>query len=353
MKITILVGNGFDIALGIKSSYTDFYEWYCEQTSSSDAIAEMKENIRKGNTWADLELGLGEYTAFFNQESVNDYIECYDDIQNNIITYLRMQSKVFDSSVYSSYAIESFGRSVWNFYDEVSDQEKTTIRDQINSILSENKEFTFVSFNYTDTLEQILERIQDVNLAKWKYNSNVYVYRLNKNVIHVHGATNDFPIIGVNDDSQIVNKDLLNEPQFRQIMIKAETVNELGKLWHQQAEEQISNSRVVCILGMSLGQSDAKWWRKLVQWLRGSLNRHLIIYHYEKNPPNGISVVKQIRCVNKVKDRFLSYSDISDEQKQEIKSRIHVVINTQKFLQLPEVKNEIADVGKEEALSKA
>ena len=348
LKITIMVGNGFDMALGIKSSYTEFYKWYCKQPSPNKDIDKLKEDIENENTWADLELGLGTYTKKFDQESVDKYIECYEDIQNEIITYLGIQVDEFNIDAYSQTMIDSFSHSIWNFYDEVSDQEKNAIKDQINSVLTENKEFTFISFNYTNALEQILERIQDVNLSTWKYNSNVYAYRLNKNVIHVHGTTTDYPILGVNDDSQITNRALLSSPQFREIVIKPETVNELGKLWHQQAEAQISASRVVCIMGMSLGKSDARWWRKLVKWLKESQSRHLIIYQYEKDPPNGISAIKQIRYVNGAKDKFLSYSDISDEEKKAIKTRIHVVINTQKFLRLPIEENDKIDVLNEE-----
>lgn len=335
MKITIMVGNGFDIALGIKSSYTDFYEWFCKQPSSSEAIEKMKASIAKEKTWADLELGLGQYTSNFSLENIDKFIACYENIQREIITYLNMQLVQLKNWKHTQDEIVAFSHSIWNFYDEISDQEKNKVRDVANSPINENKEYTFVSFNYTDTLEKILEYISNVNLSTWKYGEKIYAHRINKNVIHVHGTTNEFPIIGVNDETQIANKDLLKAPQFKEFVIKSETVNELGMLWHQQAEDQIEMSRFICVLGMSIGSSDTKWWQNLIQWLSQKSDRHLIIYWYEKDPPNGVSFIKQIQCVNNVKEKFLSYSKLSDENKQSLKRRIHVVINSKKFLYLP------------------
>ena len=118
-------------------------------------------------------------------------------------------------------------------------------------------------------------------------------------------------------------------------MIKAECVNALGLLWHRQAEELISQSRIVCVFGMSLGETDAKWWRNLAQWLRADGNRHVAIYWYNRNPPSGVSIRKQLECKNRVKEKFLAYSQLTDREKDTVKSRIHVIINTNKFLKIP------------------
>lgn len=343
MKITFLIGNGFDVGLGIKSSYSSFYEWYCDTPSASDHIAKFKQEIKEElnsdippeeKTWADFEIGLGKYTEKFTKETVDKYIDCYEDAQENIAQYLRSQEAVFSPNDYTDDSYATFRRSMWNFFDEVADREKNIIKDNINSVVTEHKEISVVSFNYTNSLERILEKIPNESLSTWKVSGNTFAYRLNRNIIHAHGTTSAFPILGVNDESQIANKELLETPQFKEMLLKPESVNALGELWHSRAEEQISNSRFVCVLGMSLGESDAKWWRKLNQWLKAGDKRHLIIYWYEKNPPNGVSVAKQLRCINKVKDKLLSFSNFSENEANSIRNRIHVVINTKVFLQL-------------------
>lgn len=343
MKITFMVGNGFDMGLGIKSSYGAFYNWYCKMPSEKAYIQMFKKDIMNDmsrdipadeKTWADFELGLGAYTANFTKASVDRFIECYGDAQESIAKYLKEQEASFDPETYSEESYTSFLKSIFNFYEETPDGEKNRIKGSLDNVMEEDREVTVVSFNYTDSLERIWRKIPDEPLAAWTVGSRKYTYRINRNIIHVHGTTTAFPILGVNDDSQIANKELLDTPQFKEMLIKADCVNALGQLWHDHAKAQIENSRFICILGMSLGASDTKWWKLIAQWLTSSDKRHVIVYWYEKNPPNGVSIYRQIRCINNVKDKLLSYSSLSDAIKGQIRDRIHVVINTDTFLQL-------------------
>lgn len=343
MKITFMVGNGFDIGLGIESSYIAFYNWYCKRPSEEEHIQMFKKDIMNDmsrdipddeKTWADFELGLGKYTAKFTKDTVDKFIECYGDAQENIAAYLKEQEISFSPEVYPEESYTSFRKSIVNFYEETSDNEKNRIKEFLDSVATEDREVTVVSFNYTNSLERIWEKIPDEPLATWGAINGKHIYRINRNIIHVHGTTTVFPILGVNDDSQIANKELLDTPQFREMLIKAACVNALGQLWHDRTKAQIESSQFICILGMSLGASDAKWWKMIARWLVNNDKRHVIVYWYEKNPPNGISIIRQIRCINSVKDKLLSYSNLSDATKGQIRDRIHVVINTSKFLQL-------------------
>ena len=45
MNITFLVGNGFDIASKIDTSYGAFYEWYCDIDSDKEQIKKFRKNI--------------------------------------------------------------------------------------------------------------------------------------------------------------------------------------------------------------------------------------------------------------------------------------------------------------------
>ena len=93
MRITFMVGNGFDLGLGIKSSYDDFYNWYCKipsgkphiQQFKQDIMADMDRNLLNDErTWADFELGLGAYTANFTKETVEEFLDCFEDAQMGI-----------------------------------------------------------------------------------------------------------------------------------------------------------------------------------------------------------------------------------------------------------------------------
>jgi len=343
MKITFLIGNGFDLSLGLKTSYNHFYSWYCQRKSNKQHICDFKDNINddmnndvpiEKKTWADFEIGLGEYTKNFTKENVNNYLECFNDAQNDLIEYLREQENQFDVSSYSKDRLSEFEESIKNFYDETFDTKKTIFASKINDTHDQNIEIRIISFNYTNILDRIMEHLPDLPFKAWNYGSQKFSYRLNKNILHIHGSTYDYPILGVNDESNIKNKELLNTPLFKTYLIKANKIEELGKKWSIDAEQLISQSSVVCIYGMSLGSSDAKWWRKLIQWLKTNSSRHVIIFWHEDTSTNDTNSNLQLYYINKAKSKLLSYSALTDEETEKIKQQIHVVINAKKFLLL-------------------
>ena len=87
MNILYLFGNGFDINLGMKTRYVDFYEYYENKASSSDLVKKLKSNIFSNiECWSDLELALGKYTSEFQR--ISDFDEVYEDILNSLCDYL-------------------------------------------------------------------------------------------------------------------------------------------------------------------------------------------------------------------------------------------------------------------------
>lgn len=350
MNITFLIGNGFDVSLGIQSSYSKFYEWYCAKHSKISHIETFRKSIDqeiKSNksdeekVWADFEVGIGQYTSNFTTETVDLFLDCFTDAQENIQEYLKSEIKKFKLDNFAQDDFLRYSESLWKFYDELSEMNKNSIKDTINSSSNENIKISFVTFNYTDTLETILSKIPDAPLHSWRNGSSVYSYILNREIIHVHGTIDNAPILGVNDETQIANKDLLETPQFREFLIKAESVKALGHLWQSQAETLISNSKIVCVLGMSLGVTDAKWWRKLNEWLKVNSSRKVIIFWYERNPPSKSAYIKELQCIDKVKEKLLSYSNFSDSERTRVKNQIYVVINTKKFMKLQNMEQEI------------
>ena len=65
MQITFLVGNGFDISLGLQSSYSSFNKWYCNLDSDKKHILDFRKEIKDdikngGRNWSDFERALGK-----------------------------------------------------------------------------------------------------------------------------------------------------------------------------------------------------------------------------------------------------------------------------------------------------
>lgn len=128
----------------------------------------------------------------------------------------------------------------------------------------------------------------------------------NETIIHMHGTSTEYLILGVDNASQIANQDLLSIPNFAEIMIKPQSVSAIGQLWHNEAQATISKSTIIGVFCMSLGESDTKWWTTIIKWLKEYTHRHLIVFWYTKNPPNGISVFRKLEETKKQKIHYIS-----------------------------------------------
>ncbi len=339
MQITFLVGNGFDISLGIKASYRDFYEWYLQQDTDKEHVKEFKKDIKndiegEGENWSDFEMGLGKYTINFSIETAEKFIECYEDARESIIQYLNFEKKKGTVEVLNENVKNDLKNGLINYYQELSTREKQIFDSFSKEQLNEDVQINFLSFNYTDTLDICLKQISTSPLKSWNSRNGNKTIKVNPKIIHVHGTTEEFPIIGVNDISQFANEELIKVDDVYQIMIKSQSISAIGEVWHDDAEKMMDASRVICVWGMSLGASDAKWWVKIARWLKASSNRHLIIYWHEKTPINKRSVLQYNRVINGVKNKFLSFSGFKEQEINGIKDRIHVVTNTEKVLRV-------------------
>lgn len=363
MLITFLVGNGFDIAAGINTSYKSFYKWYCDQPSASDIIKEFKREIEEdidngGETWADFEIGLGQYTARIPCGLEEEFFECYEDAHDKIIEYIKQEKCQFDFSSIES-EMKLFGDGLLKFYQELPPKERQVILSLLeNNKSSSDTRLQFISFNYTDVLDQCVYTLAKTPLQSWTRGNVTRTFAVVPSVVHTHGTLDEYPILGVNDVSQIANPNLLSIPQFSEIMIKPESVDSIGQLWHESASRIITDSNIVCIYGMSLGNSDAIWWKKLIAWLMDNPTRHLIIYWYTDLLQNNISILKRNREIAKVKDKFISFFDspvlgspISIDIAEAIQDRIHVIPNTKRVLKISLKKTAFAN-SIEEALAK-
>ncbi len=335
MEITFLVGNGFDMAAGVDTSYSGFYKWYIEQPSDNPSISQIKDMIRKdiesgSQYWADFEVGLGRFTEEFTLANENSFLDCYEDAQVQLPEYLK--SECNGKEYYpDKETIELAKTTLSNFYSGITPVEQTDIEALFKADSGSNSRIHFISYNYTDILDKYVKIIAATPIKVWTYGNTTFKMTVDPRVIHVHGYTNHYPIIGVNDDSQINNKELLSSPVLPQTLIKPTAVSAVGELWHKNAETMISQSRIVCVFGMSLGCTDAKWWRKLVEWLKADNGRRLILFWHKRSWVNSVSTRKKIELNQEVKDRLISYSSNKESARAAIYNRIYVCVNTDIF----------------------
>lgn len=259
MNILFVIGNGFDLQLGLPTSYQDFYKYYCGCPSSSEEIARLKKYIDNHySNWADLEEALGQYTEKVVDES--EYQKIYDDIQKELQTYLLTVDKMMQdgrlklnasvSSVSDGFKYpESF------FYNEVRD----AILSKIEGIVGTPMDRTFVivnvlTFNYTHTLEYLREET----------NNSTPFAASNRNlngIIHIHREISPSSSVwlGVDNEKQIANESFRDKDSIRYRLIKPEILNEFGSNTSEIALDYINHASVICLFGVSLGVTDSTW----------------------------------------------------------------------------------------------
>lgn len=344
MEITFLIGNGFDRALGLETSYSDFYRWYnvFDTSKLPSHVKKFREEIDKyvrqapdaKPYWADAEIGLANYTENFSLENVEEFMDCFEDFRNNLINYLNQETSKIDTDFINK-CKPIFKQQISNFYQELDPTEKPTIIQFRNSGTATEFHFNAISFNYTKAFDLLFSSFSE-SLDSWRGNDhNTHYLKVGK-LIHAHGYIDQYPILGVCHTSLIKNQELINNDLFKAMMLKKQGIIAIGQLWRKEVEDLIQKSSIICVFGMSLGDSDSDYWEMLTSWLHKNPNKHLIVYWRNSKLKNlNISIREKYTETEYVKNRFWEFSSLKKEEFNKIKNQIHVVINSTKMFYIP------------------
>lgn len=333
MNITFLVGNGFDLHFDLKTSYTDFYNYYCNLASAKDdmIVKSIKSNYEN---WSDLEMGLAQFVNNLSAKQVDCFIESKIRLEDALVSYLKAQENrlVF---IDKSRVADAFRKCIKDFYKELNSEwkeEYETFLKKTNSAIH----YEFVTFNYTEVLDKLID------LCKNKYSPFLSHVSMQTNYsdyisgpLHIHGTLSEDLILGIDSLEQLSNVELRNNEQLLNCFVKTRMNKELGERRTEQLEKIIKNSRYIFLYGLSCGDSDQTWWKCLIEWLKSSPENRLIICAFDKKYTGG-SAAKKLRFVNARKDYFAVQGMCDKNLYSEIKNRIQIVINS-KIFQIEEI----------------
>ena len=258
-----IIGNGFDLAHGMKTRYADFKQWLIEN-NRIDVIHELQSAYpaKMGKNfllWSDFETALGQYDI---KKVIN---WSWEDL---FLTTVSIGGQRFDSPQF--------------FLD-------TQLNDIINGAftawakqirLAENTVYTlpedalFLTFNYTDTLETLYGIPE-------------------KQVLHIHGraSTGDKLIVGHNrmidpgkywDDHKGLRE---NNERMQRLC----NMNDLCKPFNDIIErneeifKQCESVRDIHIIGHSCGEIDYPYFRKVKSSVKECVRWHFNPYSEEDN----------------------------------------------------------------------
>ena len=132
--------------------------------------------------------------------------------------------------------------------------------------------------------------------------------------------------MGVNDETQLSSYIDSDEKNY---LIKPELIRLMNDGRIEKLAELINVGDVIVLFGVSLGATDRYIWNKVIDWLNSYGDKLLIIHHYESGlDVSDLTERESLMLSDRVKNKFLSYATLGDDEKTELKSKIYVIPNT-------------------------
>lgn len=317
MDYVYLIGNGFDRNLGLRTDYKSFYEWYIHENSTHPAITKLKSEISNNyKNWSDLEEGLGTY--FDSITSAEDSKEIHRDLLSALQTYIAAQENNFvPKKNYASNFLTDLFVPYKSLRKNLQDELKTRIFDR-----NEHKYLRIISFNYTETIEKLLN-YSGHELSAGSIGS--YVRKLS-DIEHIHGYCNPEKgrmALGLDNETQIKNSVLATQSQVLSRFVKPIYNSLYGENHHIKCKNWISSASFICIFGMSIGITDDTWWHAIGDRMKTS-DARLLYFNYdgfELQNNNGPEFQEQI---DEVKDWLISRLGIDNKDDAELRKRIYI-----------------------------
>ena len=152
MNVLYILGNGFDKAQGMKTSYPEFYQYLMEKADSgSPLLQQLKKDINADKLlWSDMEEAFGQFTAKI--ETSTDLENLYFELSDNLQTYLEVEEKAFNpSEKLKSKFVGDFVHPS-RYMGETDRVEYNTFVKRVGA----GYDISVMTLNYTDTLEKLL-----------------------------------------------------------------------------------------------------------------------------------------------------------------------------------------------------
>ena len=317
MDITFLIGNGFDLACNLKTKYTDAYKKYCITDSPNDNIKKFKESILEDDykNWTDFEMALPKFGKELN--NFDNFSECVLDFSKFLEDYLNEEQNKIDVEQNKEALSAKMVKYIYHFYEFCLKDSKSVLKQLVEETTG-NALCRFITFNYTDTLEKCLSTVKN---PIPRQNSTFYKYM---NPMHIHGTLYNGILLGLDNEELYQDIPCEDMRKLKNLIDKVH-VNRRYSDITDRVLQILRQSRIIVILGWSMGESDSYWVEKITKLFVENSNLHLVYVPY-------YSEAVDTRLRNQLLDR-------EDEQKDFImkkfsipnihQKRVHIVINSE------------------------
>ena len=325
MNICVLIGNGFDLALGLKTGYESFIAEYLKdhRASTNPDVKWLCDTIEENiETWGDAEIAFGKLPFdAARQKAVDTYRASEEDFSVSFQEYLQHENSRFfippndkeDSKVH-----------LLQHLLEVSNWMTSGHKEKCRLVNVGEATVDFINFNYTDTLWQILgDMPSTVRIA----GERPITINLNS-LCHVHGTLESGVLFGVDRPSQIADPSVRDYCARTGETVKPRGADMAGFSEHTHGENILKNADVVITFGLSFGASDTSWWQKL--WaavFRGGSHSQLIVCPYSRQRPVHILGNRMVRIYAEEKKKvFHSFAGRNENANLESTTAERIIV---------------------------
>ena len=321
MIVTLIIGNGFDLNMGLPTSYSDFYKYYLQVDSPKSTNLIKQEIGKKPRNWADLEKSLGEISKMYLQDS-DAYIEAFENVRDELALYLKEVDRyeIPNLDTFATFLLKDV-LEVDRFLDNKPKREYRLFLEGVD--FSNEIELTVVNFNYTSTVEKMMAVQKTAELPPKKV--------IFKDVIHVHHDLSTGILMGVNDTSQIANEEFGELFDIQSMMVKPFINDSFAAGNDHKAYSALLAADVIILFGTSFGETDNLWWEHLKNAVYNTKVR--IIYCPFENdrvkPMHETNVIRKIHYYKESLAKRLSSGNLIVEAN--LYSKIYPIRNNHLF----------------------
>lgn len=290
MNVLIFVGNGFDRALGLETGYDKFVAWYLRAVGQLDRpllersfceyLVEGDKKTRDSR-WAQFEEFLG--------------VVPYDKLNSE--PYYALQTRCEAIVGFTSGALQTYLTEQLANLPKVSVAAQNVLRENIKLFIQwalgaqEDIKLSYLTLNYTDTLERVL----------------------GVNVLHPHGSLQDGHIVfGIDNNAQFRGVDSRRIHEGQIALLKSEQAKLLGGEVKHAVGEALCISDCIVFFGVSFGITDYSWWSDIGCLMKRNSKLKVIVCPHADSRHMQDACMSPERC-EEVRWRLSRYfSDKSD-----------------------------------------
>lgn len=329
VNVCVIVGNGFDLAAGLGTFTQAFVRGFAAVHHGKDTPAgRIAERILIDGpeNWADFEKKLGEYASVVDmmetvEDPVSEYVDAKAAIESDLNAFIAEKGSFVDNDLVEQAAGECLS-SLCGWLDELAPRERISVLGDFSAPLT--FDFHFVTLNYTQVLDTMIE-LQGSSSASAYTSESVSGYYLHE-CVHAHGDLAGNSICGVDSPSQICSETLSHSDEVLETVVKGQSQVLLGSLDDERAFSFIKSAEVILIYGCSLGETDARWWKAVINWLSASSSKRFIVLYSYGFRRNGRPVAAVRKDITALKERLFSSAGLSDHEfKKALFNRIFIL----------------------------